>query len=165
LGKRLYRIPEVAPKASISLISAKNRRKVITQTGKCFLFMVHSQSEKKIVATSITSAQSPATQQKQVEKVVEEYKDIFTSPTRVPLHCQVKHSIDLIPDAPFPNGPIYRHSLLENEEIKCQIQELLQKGHIQPSSSPCESPIVLVQKKDGTWRLYIDDRSLNKTTV
>ena len=79
---------------------------------------------------SMTSAQSPATQQKHVDKVVEEYKDIFTSPIGVPLHCQVNHSIDLIPSAPLPNGTIYRCSLLENEEIKRQIQELLQRGHI-----------------------------------
>ena len=87
--------------------------------------MVHSQSEKNIVAISTTSAQSPATQQKQVDKFVEEYTNIFTSPTGVPLHCQVKHSIDLIPGAPLPNGSVYKRLLLENEEIKCQIQELL----------------------------------------
>jgi hypothetical protein len=61
---------------------------------------------------------------------MEEYKDIFSSPTGVPLHCQVKHSIDLTPDALLPNGPVYHHSLLENEEIKHQIQEILEKGHI-----------------------------------
>eukprot|EP00253_Pinus_taeda_P009272 PITA_09272 len=49
---------------------------------------------------------------------MEEYEDIFTSPVRVPLHCQVKHSINLTPGAPLPNGPIYRHSILENDEIK-----------------------------------------------
>jgi hypothetical protein len=87
---------------------------------------------------------------------MEEYKDIFSSPTGVPLHCQVKHSIDLTPNAPLPNGPVYWHSLLENEEIKCQIQELLQKGHIQPNSSLCGSPIVLVQKKYGTLKLCIN---------
>jgi hypothetical protein len=42
-----------------------------------------------------------------MDKVVEEYEDIFTSPTGVPLHCQVKHPIDLTPGAPLPNGPIY----------------------------------------------------------
>eukprot|EP00253_Pinus_taeda_P026554 PITA_26554 len=78
-----------------------------------------------------------------MDKVVE-YKDIFASPTGVPLHCQVKHSIDLTLGAPLPNGPIYRRSVLENDEIKRQILELLQKGHIRPSSSPCESSIVLV---------------------
>jgi hypothetical protein len=99
-----------------------------------------------------------------MDKVMEEYEDIFTSPVGVPLHCQVKHPIDLTPGAPLPNGPIYRRSVLENDEIKRQIQELLQKGHIRPSSSPCGSPIVLVQKKDGTWRLCIDYRALNKIT-
>jgi hypothetical protein len=55
--------------------------------------------------------------------------------------------------------------MLENEDIKRQIQELLHKGHIHPSSSPCGRPIVLVQKKDGTWRFCIHYRALNKITV
>jgi hypothetical protein len=79
-----------------------------------------------------------------MDKVMEEYWDIFTSPTGVPLHCQVKHSIDLTLGASLPNGPIYRLSVMENNEIKRQIQELLQKGHIRPSLSPRGSPIVLV---------------------
>jgi putative transposase len=95
-------------------------------------------------------------QQKKVDDIVEEYKDIFSSPTRVPTHYQVKHPIDLTLGAPIPNGRVYCRSLIENDEIKRHIQELLQKGHIKPNSSPCESPIVLVQKKDGTWQLWID---------
>jgi hypothetical protein len=78
------------------------------------------------------------------------------------MHCQVKHPIDLNLGAPLPNGSIYHHSLMENDEIKHQIQEVLQKWHITPSSSPCGSPIVLVKKKDDTWRICIDYRSLNK---
>jgi hypothetical protein len=62
-----------------------------------------------------------STQQKQVDKVVEEYSDIFSSPIEVPLHCQVKNPIDLTPDAPFTNGPVYRRSMLENDDIKQQI--------------------------------------------
>jgi hypothetical protein len=65
-----------------------------------------------------------------MDKVVEEYRDIFTSPARVPLLCQVKHPNDLTPGASLPNGLTYRCSVLENDEIKRQIQELLQKGHI-----------------------------------
>jgi hypothetical protein len=45
-----------------------------------------------------------------------EHKEIIASPTQVPLHYQVKHSIDLVPNDPLLNGPIYRHSLMENEE-------------------------------------------------
>jgi len=53
--------------------------------------------------------------------VVEEYRDIFSSPIGVPLHCQVNHSIDLTPGAPLPNELIYHHSILENEEVKWKI--------------------------------------------
>ena len=53
-----------------------------------------------------------------MDKVVEEYMDIITSPTGVPLHCLVKHSIDFIPSVPLPNGPIYQCYVMENDEIK-----------------------------------------------
>eukprot|EP00253_Pinus_taeda_P012213 PITA_12213 len=54
---------------------------------------------------------------------------------------------------------------LENAEIKKQVQELLKKGFIRPSTSPCGSPIVLVRKKYGSWRMCIDYRALNKITI
>ena len=60
---------------------------------------------------------------------------------------------------------MYRLSALENAEIKTQVQELLDKGFIRPSTSPCGSPIVLVRKKDGSWRMCIDYRALNKITI
>lgn len=130
LGKRLYRIPEVVPKTVVSLITTKQCRKVISQIGKFILFMIRSERKRKVATTSTTSTHSLSPQQKHVDKIVEVDKDVFATPDGVPLHCQVKHSIDLIPGAPLPNGPVYRRSLMENEEIKRQIQELLQKGHI-----------------------------------
>jgi len=60
-----------------------------------------------------------------MDKVMEEYRDIFVLPTRVSLHYEVKHSIDLSPSTPLPNGMIYQRSVLENDEIKRQVQELL----------------------------------------
>ena len=114
--------PKVVPPSDISLIYAKKCRKVISQTGKFVFFVIRSQNKRKITATSRVSATNLFTQQKQVDKVMEEYSDILSSPTRAPLHCQVKHPIDLTPDASLPNGPVYHRSLLENEEIKRQIQ-------------------------------------------
>jgi hypothetical protein len=150
LNRKLYRIPEVVPPSDISLISAKQCRKVISQTEKFVFFVIRSQSEKNIRATSKASATDLSTQQKQVDKFMEEYKDIFSSPTGVPLYCQVNHPIDLTHNTPLPNGPVYHHSLLDNEEIKRKIQELLHKGNIHPISSPYGSPIMLVQNKYGT---------------
>jgi putative transposase len=85
-----------------------------------------------------------------VDKIVEEHKDICSSPTRVSMHYQLNHSIGLTHGAPLPNIPMYKIYFMENEEIKHQTQELIMKGHIIPSSSLCGSPIVMVQKKDGT---------------
>jgi hypothetical protein len=136
------------------LVTAKQCSKLIAKTRKFVFLMIRPEGKKKTVA--MTSRQAPSARKQQMDTVVEEYEDIFTSPARVPLHCQVKHPVDLTPGAPLPSGPIYQHSILENVEIKRQIHELLQKGHIRSSSSPRGSPIVLVQKKDGTWRLCID---------
>jgi hypothetical protein len=144
LGRQLYRIPEVASPTIISLISAKQCSKVISRTKKFVFFVIYAHHKQKVVATSVASTQRLSLQLKQVDGIVEEYRDIFSSPTVVPTHCQVKHPIDLTPNAPLPNGPVYRRSLMENDEIRRQIRELLQKGHIKPNSSPCKSPIVLV---------------------
>jgi hypothetical protein len=118
LNRKLYRIPEAVPPSDISLISAKQCMKVISQMGKFVFFVIRSQNKRKITATSRVSMTNLSTQQKKVDKVMEEYSDIFSSPTKVPLHCQVKRPIDMTPDAPLPNGLVYRLSLLENEEIK-----------------------------------------------
>lgn len=94
--------------------------------------------------------------------IVEVWRDIFDSLVGVPQHCPIKHSIYLIFNSPLPSDPIYIFSLLENEEIKHFFHELIQKGHIQSRSLPCWSQIVLVQKKDGTWRFYINYRAMKK---
>ena len=60
---------------------------------------------------------------------MEEYKEIFTSPVGVPLHYQVKHSIDLTPGAPLPNGPIYRHSVMENDNQEVDLRASAERSH------------------------------------
>jgi hypothetical protein len=87
LYKKSYKIPEVVPPTTISLISIKKCRKVISQTKKFVFFMILSRSKWKVVATSMASAIELYPQYKKVDKVMEEYKYIFSSLTRVPLHC------------------------------------------------------------------------------
>jgi hypothetical protein len=109
----LYRIPEIAPPTTISLVIVKQCNKLISQTRKFVFLMICPQRKRKTVA--MTSRQGPTARKKQMDKVMEEYEDIFISPTGLPLRCQVKHPIDLTPGALLPNGPIYRHSVLEND--------------------------------------------------
>ncbi|MCO5559707.1 hypothetical protein L7F22_013308 [Adiantum nelumboides] len=75
------------------------------------------------------------------------------------------HTIDLILGSTPPNRPPYRVSRAQNERIMNQVKDLLEKGLIEPSSSPLYSPVLLVLKKDGSWRKCIDYRALNKITI
>jgi hypothetical protein len=65
-------LPKAVPPTTISLIFAKKCRKVISQTGKFVFFVILTQSERKVVATSMTSTRGLSMHHKQVDKVVEE---------------------------------------------------------------------------------------------
>ncbi|XP_031486836.2 uncharacterized protein LOC116255191 [Nymphaea colorata] len=98
-------------------------------------------------------------------KLLNSYTDLFEDPQGLPPRCPVEHEIHLQSDAPLPNLSMYRNSVLENDEIKRQVMDLLERGLVQHSSLPCGSPVVLVPKKDGGWCMCIDYRALNKITV
>ncbi|GJY08072.1 putative reverse transcriptase domain-containing protein [Tanacetum coccineum] len=78
---------------------------------------------------------------------------------------QVEFQIDLVPGAaPMARAP-YRLAPSELQELSTQLQELPDKGFIRPSSSPWGAPVLFVKKKDGSFRMCIDYRELNKMTV
>ena len=64
--------------------------------------------------------------------------------------------MQLISDAPLPNLGMYHKLVIKYEEIKKQIPGMVGKESMQPSSSPCGSPIILVPKKNGTWGMCVD---------
>jgi hypothetical protein len=97
-------------------------------------------------------------------EIVSNYDDVFQVPKGLPPKRQVEHEIQLQQDVPLPNIGMYRLSILENAEINKQVQELIEQGVIRPSASPCGSPIILVPKKDGTWRMCVDFQALKKIT-
>jgi hypothetical protein len=74
--------------------------------------MILHKSEKKVATKSMASAVDLSMQQKKVDKVMKEYKGIFSSLIGVPLHFQVNHPIYLTPNASLPNGPVYHRSLI-----------------------------------------------------
>jgi hypothetical protein len=99
-------------------------------------------------------------------KVVSEFPDVFPEELPgMPPERKVEFSIDLIPGTAPISKRAYRVSGPELVELKKQIDELLEKGYIRPSTSPWAAPVLFVEKKDGTKRMCIDYRALNEVTI
>lgn len=98
--------------------------------------------------------------------VVNQFEDVFPEELpRLPPDREIEFTIDLAPGtAPISKAP-YRMAPVEMKELATQLQELLDKGVIRPSVSPWGAPVLFVKKKDGSMRLCIDYRELNKMTI
>ncbi|KAI3815729.1 hypothetical protein L1987_15408 [Smallanthus sonchifolius] len=98
--------------------------------------------------------------------IIREFPEVFPDdlPGLPPVR-EVKFRIDLIPGAnPVAKAP-YRLAPSELQELASQLQELADKGFIRPSHSPWGAPVLFVKKKDGSFRMCIDYRELNKLTI
>jgi hypothetical protein len=98
--------------------------------------------------------------------VVCDYLDIFPEELpRMPPDRDIEFSIELLPGtAPISKRP-YRMDVKDLGELQKQIEELLEKGFIHPSSSPWRAPVLFVDKKDGSRRMCVDYRRLNEVTI
>ena len=98
--------------------------------------------------------------------VVCEFSDVFPKDLpRLPLYRDVELSIELEPDTTPISQRSYCMAPKELAEIKKQLEELLEKGFIRPSSSPWGCLAIFVKKKDGTLWMCVDYRPLNAVTI
>jgi len=83
---------------------------------------------------------------------LQEFEEVFPEeiPSGLPPIREIEHQIDFVPGASMPNRPAYRSNPEESKELQRQVEELMSKGYIRESMSPCAVPVLLVPKKDKT---------------
>lgn len=140
-------------KGDVKLISMLKVRKHLSKG--CSSFLAYILDASKEVKKTVNDV-----------PVVCEFPDVFPEDLPgIPPDRQVEFRIDLIPGAtPIARTP-YRLAPTEMKELMNQLQELLDKGFIRPSTSPWGAPVLFVKKKDGSMRMCIDYRELNKVTI
>ena len=134
-------------------ILAVRARKLIIRGGQAFLVF-------------IVALMRPAKKNLEDIPVVCEYLDVFlTNYSRLPTQREVEFGIECVLGTnPISMAP-YRMESSELKDLKEQLQELLDKGFIRPSISPWGVLVLFVMKKDGSMRMCINYRELNKVTI
>ncbi|XP_060170562.1 uncharacterized protein LOC132601495 [Lycium barbarum] len=115
----------------------------------------------------LNANQATSTLPSSMSSLLQEYEAFFPEemPDGLPPLRGIEHQIDFVPGSQIPNKPAYRSNPEETKELQRKVDELLKKGQVKESLSPCAVPVILVPKKDGTWRMCIDYRVVNKITV
>ena len=119
-------------------------------------------SKPKVILTSTKISDLPI----EIQDMLNDYNDIIVDNflDDLPPVRSINHHIDLILGATLPNKVAYKMTPIENEEIRKQVQELLDKGLIRESLSPCIVPTMLSPRKYGGWRMCTNSREINKIT-
>jgi hypothetical protein len=145
---------------SILLMSEKELLKEVKKGQEMHFVVVR---KPRVVLKSTSMDDLP----EEIQKLLDNFVDIVVDelPNSLPPIRSINHHIDLILGASLPNKSAYRLTPRENEEVKNQVQELLDKGLVRERLSPCAMPNVLSPKKYGGWRMCTDSRSINNITI
>ncbi|KAA8499909.1 Transposon Ty3-I Gag-Pol polyprotein [Porphyridium purpureum] len=100
-----------------------------------------------------------------VKKMLNDFENLFEEPRGLPESRTVEHVIRLKDEKPVRVGRVYRLSPAELKVLRETLDDLLDKGFVQPSQSPFGAPVLFVKKKDGSMRMCVDYRALNDATV
>ncbi|GJX55739.1 retrotransposon-related protein [Tanacetum coccineum] len=119
--------------------------------------------------TTMDAGQTVTTKPTEVYSILrpllQKYEKVFAVPTTLPLNRKHDHRIPLLDNSTPVNIRPCMHPPTQKDVIKAMVTQLLESGVIRESHIPFSSPIVMVKKKDGTWRMCVDYRALNKKSV
>lgn len=107
----------------------------------------------------------PVSEFPEIQSLLSEFESVFQNVSDLPPHRALDHAIPLLPNAIPVNSRPYSYSPAQKDEIERQVSEMLSARLITTSCSPFASPVLLVKKKDNSWRFCVDYRRLNALTV
>lgn len=108
---------------------------------------------------------SPSPLPESITSLLHQYGHLFDEPKSLPPRRSADHKIPFFPGAQPVKVRPYRYSPVQKTEIEAQLKQMLEQGVIRPGDSSFASPVLLVRKKDGSWRFCVDYRHLNAITV
>ena len=111
--------------------------------------------------SSTKESPTPSSWVPEIEELLKNYSQLFEEPRGLPPIRETDHHIPLLEGSNSVNVRPYKYPHFQKHEIECQIKEMLAKGIIQRSNSAFSSPVLLVRKKDESWRFCVDYRALN----
>lgn len=173
-GRKIVMLPTSEAAQQVSRVVGKESVFIIAQTEGEFMKDVESGGE--IYAALVKDLGIPApchtlkaavTIPDIVQPLITEFHELVADdlPQSLPPMRDIQHQIDLVPGASLPNLPHYRMSPQECAIMQGKIEELLEKGFIRESMSPCAVPVLLVKKKNNSWRMCVDSRAINRITI
>ncbi|GJW93002.1 putative reverse transcriptase domain-containing protein [Tanacetum coccineum] len=160
-GKKVVHIPVKNKTLIIEGDRSTSRLKIIS----CIKASKYIERGHQLFVAHVTEKE-PKEKRLEDVPVIRDFPEVFPDDLPgLPPPRQVEFKIELVPGAaPVARAP-YRLAPSELKELADQLQELSEKGFIRPSSSPWGAPVLFVKKKDGSFRMCIDYRELNKLTV
>lgn len=141
----------------IKEIGKKNLEKITKRRGICYVLRVEKSKD--------TNLTENGNWHPDISQILNNFSGVMNEPHELPPKRYFDHHIPLKNEAQPVNVQPYRYAHFQKEEIERQVWEMLAKGLICPSSSPFFSPVLLVKKKDGSWRFCTDYRALNSATI
>ncbi|GAB2295325.1 hypothetical protein Dimus_038348 [Dionaea muscipula] len=140
------------------LVSTGQANRAIRHNGKGFLLQLHAIQ----LGVEQEGSLDP---HPDVEELLQQFDDLFREPVDLPPPRSLDHRIPLTPGSQPINIRPYRYPHFQKNEIERSVSELLSSGVIRPRVSPYSSPVLLVKKHDGSWRMCVDYRGLNQATI